>query len=429
MVGTITLLAVFFITLLLGMPIAFSVGLATMITMIIQGVHLTEIPHNMFVSLNSFPLLAMPLFILAGDIMLKGRITKMLIAMADVFVGRLRGGLGHVNIMTSMLFGGITGMATADTTAIGSMLIPAMVEKGYDRDYSTAITIASSVIGPIIPPSLTFVVYSLAAGRVSIGGLFLAGALPGALVGVSLMVVNHFFSKKRNYERRAYKMPFSESLRIFRNGFLALLMPIIVIGGIIGGVFTATEAAGVASLYALVICLFVFKSLKLRELPGIFFTSLKTSAIIGLILGTSKAFSWVLTTLNVPQLIGQGLTAISTSPIFFLLVVNIVLLIIGTVIDTFPAILIFAPIFHPIALSYGIEPLHFGVVLCANLLIGLNTPPVGTGLFLGCAIGKVSIEKLVRASLPFTLVELVVLLLITYIPFFTLFIPRITNFL
>jgi len=427
--GIFLLVLTFAVTLLLGMPIAFSIGFATLAMMLTQGFPTLEIAHQMFNGLKSFPLLAMPLFILAGDIMLKGEITKMLVDMADLFVGRLRGGLGHINVVASMFFAGITGMATADTTAIGSMLIPAMVKKGYDRDYSTAITIASSVIGPIIPPSLTFVIYALAVGEISIGGLFLAGAVPGVLTGIALMLVNYYVSRKRNYEKRTYRISFGEVLRIMGKGVGALAMPIIILGGIISGVFTVTEAAGVACVYALIASMFIFRTVKLKDLPGMFLNAAKTSAIIGVILGTSKAFAWMITLQDVPEIIGKVLTSISPSPFFFLIMINIILLGIGCIIDTFPAIIIFAPIFHPIALSYGIHPLHFGVIMCVNLLIGLNTPPVGTGLYLGCAIGKVSIERLIRTVMIFNLVEIGVLLAVTYIPSLTLWVPKLTGFM
>ncbi|MGI6035384.1 MAG: TRAP transporter large permease [Limnochordia bacterium] len=422
------LIGVLAVTLMMGIPIAFCIGLATMVALAVQGTPFTEIPRNMFAGLNSFPLLSMPLFILAGDIMLRGRITKMLLDVSDLAVGRIVGGLGHVNILASILFAGITGMATADTTALGSVLIPAMVEKGYERDYSTAITIASSIIGPIIPPSLTFVIYALAVGRVSIGGLFLAGAVPGLLMGIGLMVVHYFISRKRQYEKREHAIPLAQALTILKEGFLALLMPVIIIGGILTGVFTATEAAGVASLYAMVVCLFIFHTITWRDLPDIMLNMVKVSAMIALILGTSKGFSWVLTTQNVPQIIGGALTGLTDSPLVFLMLVNIILLVIGCVVDTYPAILIFAPILHPIALSYGIHPLHFGVVMCVNLLIGLNTPPVGTGLFLGVAIGKVSLEDLVKAVMPFNLVEIAVLLALTYVPALSLWLPTTAGF-
>jgi tripartite ATP-independent transporter DctM subunit len=422
------LVGVLAVTLMMGIPIAFCIGLATMVALAVQGTPFTEIPRNMFAGLNSFPLLSMPLFILAGDIMLRGRITKMLLDVSDLAVGRIVGGLGHVNILASILFAGITGMATADTTALGSVLIPAMVERGYERDYSTAITIASSIIGPIIPPCLTFVIYALAVGQVSIGGLFLAGAVPGLLMGLGLMVVHYFISRKRGYEKREHPIPLAQALVIIREGFLALLMPVIIIGGILTGVFTATEAAGVASLYAMVVCLFVFHTITWRDLPDIILNMVKVSAMIALILGTSKGFSWVLTTQNIPQYIGGVLTGLTDSPVVFLMLVNIILLVIGCLVDTYPAILIFAPIFHPIALSYGIHPLHFGVVMCVNLLIGLNTPPVGTGLFLGVAIGKVSLEELVKAVMPFNLVEMAVLLVLTYVPTLSLWLPSAAGF-
>ena len=383
----LVLLGVLAVSMVLGVPIAFGIGLASVVGLWVQGTSFIEIPRNIFTGLNSFPLLAMPLFILSGDIMMKGRITGMLLDVADLLVGRIRGGLGHVNVVASILFGGITGMATADTTAIG-WSYPGHGGKGLQRDYSTAITIASSIIGPLIPPSLVFVIYTLAVGQISIGGLFLAGALPGLLTGIVLMVVHFFIARKRNYEKRDFGISFREAVAIVRRGLLALAMPLLIIGGILGGVFTATEAAAVACAYALFVCMVIFRSVTWRDLPGLFFNMAKVSGMIALILGVSQAFSWVITTQNVPQIVAQTLKQVTDSPYVFLLLTNLILLVVGCIIDTFPAILIFAPILHPIALSYGIHPLHFGVVLCMNLLIGLNTPPSAPGFSWAWPSGK-----------------------------------------
>jgi len=422
------LTVIFFGTIIAGMPIAFGVGLAALVALIAQGESLVILSHQMFFGVDSFTLGAIPMFVLAGEIMFRGQLTKALTDVSDILVGRIRGGLGHTNILASMFFAGITGSATADTTAIGSLLIPAMKEKGYSASYSTAVTIASSVIGPIIPPSLTFVIYALAVGRTSIGALFLAGILPGTLTVVALMVIHYYFSVKRQYEKRTVPYTWVQILTIIRRCLVVAFMPIIVVIGVTTGIFTATESAAVASAYAFLICFVVFRTLSFKDFPDIIFQTAKISSLIVLLLATSTVFSYVLATENVPLRVGGFLQTISTNKYVFLLIANVTLLVIGCVIDTFPAILIFAPIFVPIAKSYGIDPLHFGVIFCVNLLIGLNTPPVGTGLFIGSAIGKVRIEELIREVLPFTAVQLIVLILLTYIPWFTLTIPRLAGF-
>ena len=422
------LTVIFIVSILAGMPIAFGVGLAALVALIAQGEMLVILSHQMFFGVDSFTLGAIPMFVLAGEIMFQGQLTKALTDVSDLLVGRIRGGLGHTNIMASMFFAGITGSATADTTAIGSLLIPAMKEKGYTAAYSTAVTIASSVIGPIIPPSLTFVIYALAVGRTSIGALFLAGIVPGALTGIALMILHYYISVKRNYEKRTEAYTWKQIFDIIRRCLVVAFMPIIVVIGVTTGIFTATESAAVASAYAFIICFIVFRTLSWSAFPKILFTTAKISSLIVLLLATSTVFSYVLTTENVPTRVGDFLQSLTTNKYAFLIIANITLLIIGCIIDTFPAILIFAPIFVPIAVNYGIDPLHFGVVFCVNLLIGLNTPPVGTGLFIGAAIGKVRIEELITEVMPFTLIQLIVLVLITYIPWITLVVPRLAGF-
>lgn len=420
----IALAATFVILTLLGMPIAFVIGMACLVALVVDGQSLTLIPHYMFIGMNSFVLVAVPMFVLAGEIMLKGRMTQSLTDFADVLVGRIRGGLGHTNIAASVFFGGITGSASADTTALGSVLIPTMAEKGYSRPYATAVTIASSVIGPIIPPSLTFVIYAMAVGGVSIGELFVAGIVPGLLMALALMIMNYKISHDRNYEKRTERYSARFVLTTFRRSLLVLVMPILIIFGVLGGNFTATEAAAVASIYALVICMGVTRSLKVRDLPEVFFNTAKTSSIMFLLLATSSVLSYVLATQGVPAMIASAFQATTDNPYVFLLLLNIVLIVIGLVLDLFPAIIIFGPIFATIAQGYGIDPVHFGIIFCVNLLIGLNTPPVGSGLFLGAAIGKVRLEELIREVRPFILMELVALLLITYVPFLTTTLPR-----
>jgi tripartite ATP-independent transporter DctM subunit len=422
------LISVFFILAILGMPIAFAIGVSSLFAIWHQGMPLILIPHYMFGGINSFILCAVPLFILAGEIMLRAGLTKSLTDFAYLLVGRVRGGLGHTNIAGSMFFAGITGSATADTAAIGSIMIPSMVQKGYDKAYSTAVTIASSIIGPIIPPSLTFVIYALAVGQVSIGGLFMAGIIPGVTAGIAMMGVNYYISRKRNYERRTKPYLKGEARKIVTDSLMALIMPALIVGGIVTGVYTATESAAVASAYALIIGFIVFRSLKIQHLPDIFINSAKISAIFILLLATSNLFGFVLVTENVPNHLAGFLHSITQNKYVFLLILNILLLVIGCMVDLFPAILIFGPILAPISASYGIDPLHFGVIFCTNLLVGLNTPPVGSGLIIGAAIGGVSVESLVKEMLPFFLIQLLVLLAITYISAFSLFLPRITGF-
>lgn len=370
-------------------------------------------------------LVSVPLFVLAGEIMLRGGMTRSLTEFADMLVGRLRGGMGHTNIAGSVFFAGITGSASADTTALGSVLIPAMAEKGYDRAYATAITIASSVIGPIIPPSLTFVIYAMAVGGdVSIGQLFLAGIVPGILVAFALMVMNYWISHKRSYEKRTTRYSFAEIVQITLRSLIVLVMPGIIVLGVLSGNFTATESAAVASVYALVVCFFVTRTLKLAELPSIFFSSAKVSSIMLLLLATSSILSYVLTTQGVPRYLAEFFTSVTENKYVFLLLLNVMLLAIGTVLDLFPAIIIFGPIFAQIADGYGVDPVHFAVVFCVNLLLGLNTPPVGSGLFIGAAVGRVKLEDLIRQVRPFILMELVVLLVLTYVPALTTELPR-----
>lgn len=426
---TITVLLVTFtLFIVLGMPIAFAIGIASLLALLTQNVPLILIAHYMFAGVDSFVLCAIPMFVLAGEIMLQGGMTRSLTDFSDILVGKIRGGLGHTNIMASIFFAGITGSATADTTAIGSILIPAMSGKGYSRAYSTAVTIASSVIGPIIPPSLTFVIYALAVGNVSIGGLFLAGILPGVLTGIGLMVINYSISRKRLYEKRTTPYRWPEILKIVRQSGVVLVMPLLIVIGVISGAYTATESAAAASAYALVVCILIFGSLKIKDLGQIFFNSAKVSSIMFLLLATSNIFSYVLATENVPQLLADTLHGVTSSPFIFLLILNLMLLIIGCVVDLFPAIFIFGPIFAPVAASYGIEPLHFGLIFCVNLLVGLNTPPVGSGLFIGAAIGNVRLEELISEVTPFILMEFIVLLGITYIPALTLAIPKMAGF-
>lgn len=415
----------FLILTIMGMPIAFVIGISCLVALVVSGQSFTLIPHFMFMGMNSFVLVAVPMFVLAGEIMLKGKMTRALTDFADILVGRIRGGMGHTNIGASVFFGGITGSASADTTAIGSVLIPTMTEKGYSRSYATALTIASSVIGPIIPPSLTFVIYAMAVGGVSIGELFLAGIVPGLMVAAALMFMNYKISLKRNYEKRTESYSAGFIITTFRRSILVLVMPLLIIFGVLGGSFTATEAAAVASIYALFVCMVLTRTLGFRDLPEVFFNTAKTSSIMFLLLATSSVLSYVLATQGVPAMIAAAFHSVTDNKLVFLILLNISLILIGLVLDLFPAIIIFGPIFSAVSQSYGVDPVHFAIIFCVNLLIGLNTPPVGSGLFLGAAIGKVRIEELMREVRPFILIQFVALIVITYVPFLTTTLPRV----
>lgn len=426
---TIFILASSFILLiLLGMPIAFAVGFSSLLAIFTLDIPLVLIPHTMFSGVDSFVLCAIPLFVLVGEVMSFSGMTRSLMNLADIIVGKIRGGLGHTNIAASMFFAGITGSATADTTAIGSILIPAMTEKGYSRAFSTAVTISSSIIGPILPPSLTFVIYALVVGNVSIGGLFLAGIIPGILTGIGLMAITYIISLKRNYPKRTRKFTWGEIYITIKKSLVVLVMPVIIVAGVVCGAYTATESAAVASAYAFIIAFFVSKKMQFKDIGPILFRTAKTSSIMFLLLATSNVFSYVLTIENIPTFLASTLQDFTSSPYVFIIILNITLLAIGCIIDLFPAIFIFAPIFAPIADAYGIDPLHFGVLFCVNLLVGLNTPPVGSGLFIGSAIGKVSMEKLISEIIPFIILQLFVVLLISYIPYISLAIPNYFNF-
>jgi tripartite ATP-independent transporter DctM subunit len=420
--------ALFVITLMAGVPIAFSTGIASLGAILVMGnVPLHVIVIRILKGIDSFPLMAIPFFVLAGEIMAKGGVTDRLVKFSNILVGKISGGLAQTAIVGSMIFAGITGSATADATAVGSVLIPAMKKEKYDEHFSCAVIAAAAVIGPIIPPSLTFVIYSLATG-VSIGGMFLAGIVPGVLVGLGLMLVAYMISKKRHYPKRTTSLSWQEILETSKTGLVALIMPVIIVGGILGGVFTATEAAAAGAFYAIVVCLFVLKTVRWRDLPEMFFTTAKISSIILLLLGTTNILSWVLTINDVGKAVVSFFVSVTDNVYVFLAIVNAVFLVIGMLVDTFPAILIMAPLLHPAAMQFGLHPLHFGMVIRVNLLIGLITPPVGTNLFVICAIGKVKLEPLVQAVIPFLLIEIVVLLIISYFPIITLTVPKLAGF-
>jgi tripartite ATP-independent transporter DctM subunit len=425
----LVLLAVFALCVLIGVPLAFSLGISSFVSLLVWGrIPLRLIVQRMFTGLDSFTLMAIPFFMLAGELMMQGGMLDRLVKFAEAVVGRIRGAMGHVNVLASMFFAGITGSATADVAALGPVEIAMMKEAGYEVDYSAAITAASATIGPIIPPSIPMVVYAVAAGNVSIAGLFLAGFIPGVLLGVGMMVYHYFLSVRKNYPYRRTPISFWEFLRTFREAILALLMPAIILFGVLGGIFTATEASAVAVAYALIVGFFVTKQLNFEKLRKALLQSGLTTGMALFLIATANIFSWILATQQVPQLATNFFLSISKSPYIYLLLVNLLLFGVGCVMDNLAALIIFTPILAPIATMLGINPIHFGLVVSVNLVIGLLTPPVGLCLFMACTIARIRLEEITRKIWPFLLIETGVLMLITYVPDLVLTIPRLLGY-
>lgn len=416
----------FVILLSLGVPISYSIGISSLLTMLVSIKTipaLTTVSQRMATGIDSFALLAIPFFILAGQLMNSGGIARRLIEFAKVLVGKLPGGLAFVNIMAAMLFGAISGSAVAAASAIGGFMTPVMRKEGYDRSFSAAVNITSATTGMIIPPSNILIVYSLASGGVSIAALFLAGYLPGILLGLSLMIVAGIYSKKNNYKVE-FKVTFSDAIKRFLDAIPSLLLIIIVIGGIVAGYFTATEASAVAVFYAFILSVFVYKEVKFKDLPQILLSSSSTTAVVMLLIATSMAMSWVMAYENIPQNVAAGLIGLSDSKIIIFLIINLILLFIGTFMDMTPAVLIFTPIFLPVAMQLGVDPIHFGIIMVVNLSIGLCTPPVGSVLFVGCSVAELPITKVIKPLIPFFIAMIISLIIITYVPDLSLFIPE-----
>lgn len=421
--AVVLLIGSFLVMIALRMPIVFAIGLSSIATTFYLGLPLQMVAQNMVKGLNVFVLLAVPFFILAGDIMASGGIADKLVAFANSLVGWMRGGLAMVNILASMFFGGISGSSAADTTAIGSLLIPMMKKKGYDEAFATSVTITGSVQGILIPPSHNMVIYALAAGGVSIGSLFLAGLIPGILLGVALMIYSYVVSRMKNYPV-GDRFSFSALFANFWAAALGLGTVLIVVVGVIAGIFTATESAAIAAAYAFVVTFFVYRQIPFSEIVPILTRSMKTLGIVMILIGTSTAFGWLLAYLKVPALIAQAIFSFSSDRIVVLLIINLFLLFMGTLMDMSSLILITTPILLPVAKQIGVDPVHFGVIMILNLGIGLLTPPVGSTLFLGSAISGVSIERITRSSLPFFGVMVLMLMLVTYVPAVSMFVPH-----
>lgn len=413
----------FLVLIFVGVPVAFSLGLSSLLYLFINDMSFSIIPQRMFGGLNSFVLLCIPGFILAGNLMNAGGITDRIIKFANNCFGHIRGGLGLANVGSSMGFAGISGTALADTASIGAVMIPAMKKEGYGAGFSAAVTASSSTVGPIIPPSLPMIIVGTLAS-VSIGDLFLAGAVPGILLGLGLMIPTYLISVKRKYpkgERKSVK----EIGKSFIGAFWALFMTVIILVGILGGIFTPTEASVIAVLYALVIGIFVYKELPIRNIPSIMLDSMTSTASIMLLVGFANLFGWIMVSEQIPQLVASTILGISTNTIIVILLINLLLLFVGTFMETIAALVILFPVLLPVAMEVGMDPIQFGVMMVLNLVIGLTTPPVGVCLFVASQIGKVSIGKTSRELIPFLGVSLVILLLVSFIPQITLYLPSL----
>ena len=423
------MLVVFFLLLLTGTPIAFSLGITAVLVFLKMDapILLKMVPLKFYSGIDMFALMAMPLFMMAGEIMNRIQVTHRLVELANVLIGNIRGALAHVNIMVSILFAGLTGAAVADTAALGTMLIPAMEKAGYPRSFSAAVTAASSIIGPIIPPSIIMVIYG-SMMNVSIAGLFAAGIIPGVLVGVALMLLSARISSKRGYPKGERRATMKEMGIAFRRAIIPLLTPIIILGGILTGIFTPTEAAAVAVLYAMLIGFFVYRNFRLRDLPSVLLEMVRNSGSVFIILSAASILGWLLASEQIPELVGQQIMNLSSNKYTALLIINVILLIIGMFMDMTAVVIILGPILHPLAVSLGIHPLHFGIIMIVNVNIALMTPPLGACLFVACSISRISLEAISKEILPFIGAEVVVLILVTYIPAISMTIPRLLGF-
>ncbi len=409
--------------MLFGVPIFVSLGIASLLHLLTSNLNLLTLPQRITNAANSFPLLAAPFFILMGNIMNTSGVTRRIFNFANALVGWLRGGLGHANIVASMIFAGMSGSAVADAGGLGTIEIEAMKERGYDIDFSAAVTAASATVGPIIPPSLPMIIYGVLADT-SVGKLFIGGIIPGLLMGLSMMLLVGWISRKRNYPKESF--PTVSSLwKAFREAFWALLAPVILFGGIVSGVFTPTEAAVVAAFYALVLGLFIYKEFQLRQLPRLILMTMETNGVVLALVMTAVLFGWNLSVADVPQTLGRALLYVSSNPIVVLLIINLFLLLVGCFMEAIAAMMILIPILLPVAIRLQIDPIQFGLIIVLNLMIGTITPPVGIVLFVTANVAKISFERVTRSTLPFLIPLLIVLFLVTLVPGITTWLPGI----
>ncbi len=417
-----TLIIAFIFFLLIGVPIAFVLGLTPLVAMMTQGeTPLVLAAQRIFTGIDSPILMAVPFFILTGNLMSASGMTARLLGFCGILVGWLRGGLAYINVVISMFFAGITGAAVADTSAVGAILIPAMKKNGYNVDFAAAVTATSSTIGPVIPPSIPFIIYGVL-GEVSIASLFLAGFVPGVLLGLFQMGVVGYYAHKHHYPKG--NLPsMKTSVKLSFDAALVLMLPVIILGGILSGIFTPTESACIAVFYALFLSLVVYRDIDIRRLPRILIDTAATSSLVMMVIGMASIFSWLLASEEIPQLVTEHILSVTTNKVLILLLLNAILLIIGTFMETTASLIILTPVLLPLMKQIGVDPLHFGVILVLNLVIGLTTPPVGVCLFIACSIGKTTLERLSRAILPFLLASILVLLICTYWEALVLAIP------
>ena len=420
---------IFIFLLAAGMPVVFALLIGPGLSLMMDGdqVFYKALLSRLYNGMDSFPLMALPFFILAGQVMNSGGITRSIVDFSQSMIGHVRGGLAQVNILSSVLFAGLSGSAVADTSALGKIFIPAMQQNGYPRSFAAAITAASSVIGPIIPPSGIMILYAFVM-NVSVAGLFAAGLVPGVMISVGLMIVTSIISKKRNYPVANRRATWRERGQSFRKTALALLTPVILLGGIVGGVFTPTEAAAVAVAYALIVSVLVLRTLKISDLPGIFVSAAMQSGVILLLVGASVTFAWIITLSGVAELAVAGMLSTSDNVYILLFLTNIFLFIIGMFLDAGPAILILGPILGPVFVALGVEPIHFAVVMCVNVTVGLATPPMGLVLFVAAEVSREKVESIAWQMMPFLAVEVLVIFLITYFPALSMTLPRLLGF-
>ncbi|MBQ7260356.1 MAG: TRAP transporter large permease [Lachnospiraceae bacterium] len=418
------LLISFLVMILLRFPIAYAVALSSILCLLVEGNPLTTLCQFMVKGISSFSLMAVPFFITMGVLMGSGGISQKLIDLANACVGWMTGGMAMVNIVASYFFGGISGSASADTASLGSILIPMMADQGYDKDFSTAVTITSSCEGLLVPPSHNMVIYAMSAGGISVGALFLAGYIPGALLAASLMIGSYIISKRRNYPK-GDKFSFKVLLKQLSVSVWALAAIIIVVVGVVGGAFTATESAAIAVIYSLIVSVFIYRGLDWKGVWKALDDCVNTLSIVLILIATSAVFGNCLTRLHVPDIAAKAITGVSSNPYVVALLIDLILLVLGCIMDMAPIILIATPILLPIATSIGIDPVQFGIIIVLNCGIGLLTPPVGAVLFIGSAVAKLPMEKVVKATLPFYLCMIIVLILITFIPGISLFLPNL----
>jgi tripartite ATP-independent transporter DctM subunit len=425
--GPILLLGSMLLLIAIGMPIAYAIGIAALLAAWWAGIPLEAVLLKVSDGVDNFALLAIPFFVLAGAIMAEGGIAIRLVNFANIFVGFIRGGLAMVNILASMFFGGISGSSVADTSSIGSIMIPMMKRQGYDDVFSVNVTITSSTQGIIIPPSHNAVIYAYAAGgTVSIAQLFLAGIVPGIMIGVALMILTFILASIRHYPK-GEPVPLREAVKISSEALLGLLTVVIIVGGVIGGIFTATESAAIAVIYAFLVTMLAYRELGWRALPPMLHNVAKTVAMVMILIGFASGFAYMMALMQVPAAVTDAFLAISENRYVILLLLNLMLLVLGMVMDMAPLLLICTPILLPVVKSIGVDPVHFGIIMMLNLGIGLVTPPVGTTLFVGCAIGRVSIEEASKKLWPFWITMVIVLMLVTYVPFLAMAVPSMVG--